>query len=158
MNPSPSFHPLFRRPSILAAVLVGLWAALPVRAVAAPDPVVNVTGGDIRGTTLSDGKGAVFKGIPFAQPPVGELRWREPMPVVPWTGVREADKPGRPRSRTPAGWNDAAAAASSEDCLYLNVWTPVGIGLGKCPVMVWIHGGGNTGGAGGSDLLYDGES
>jgi para-nitrobenzyl esterase len=54
------------------------------------DPVVAVTGGAVRGRLLADGRGAVFKGIPFAQPPVGELRWREPMPVVAWTGIRDA--------------------------------------------------------------------
>src|SRR5437016_1157645 len=60
---------------------------------AASDPTVAVTGGQIRGVSLING-GAVFKGIPFAAPPVGDLRWREPQPVTPWPGVRDTTKPG----------------------------------------------------------------
>src|SRR6516165_10875190 len=87
-------------------------------------PIVKVTGGQIRGTPLDKG-GAVFKGIPYAQPPVGDLRWREPMPVKPWTGVRDATAfspvcPQKPNQ----GFPEAAAQSSKEDCLYLNVWTP----------------------------------
>src|SRR5450631_2512574 len=126
-------------------------------AAAVPDPVVAVTGGQVRGRLL-EGGGAIFRGIPFAQPPVGALRWREPMPVQGWVGVREADKPGPPSAQPALGWNDDFAAAGSEDCLYLDVWTPraePGAGL---PVMVWIHGGANVAGAGGFDPLYEGKS
>jgi len=124
----------------------------------ADDPVVNVTGGQIRGRSLPGGAGAVFRGIPFAQPPVGDFRWREPMPVVPWQGERDAAKPGAPAAQAPAGWNNEAAAQSSEDCLYLDVWSPMKSPKGPMPVMVWIHGGGNVAGAGGFDPLYDGRS
>ncbi len=126
---------------------------------APPDtgPVVAVTGGSIRGRLLTEGGGAVFKGIPFAQPPVGNLRWREPMPVIPWDGIRDASESGPPAEQAPFGWNDTAASLSSEDCLYLDVWAP-GNAPGRLPVMVWLHGGGNVAGAGGSDPLYDGTS
>jgi len=90
----------------------------------------------------------VFKGIPFAQPPIGELRWREPRPVNAWTGVRDADAFGAPC---------AQGADSSEDCLYLNVWTQEWPPKSRQAVMVWFHGGGNFAGAA-SDPLFDGES
>ena len=105
---------------------------------------------------LPDGRGAVFRGIPFAQPPVGDLRWREPLPVETWAGIREADRSGPPAEQPALGWNDMFAAASSEDCLYLDVWTPTGTSPARNPVMVWIHGGANVAGAGGFDPLYDG--
>jgi para-nitrobenzyl esterase len=80
------------------------------------------------------------------------------MPVVPWTGTREALKSGAPAPQVALGWNDQAAAASSEDCLYLDVWTPTGPSAARNPVMVWIHGGANVAGAGGFDPLYDGRA
>ena len=117
---------------------------------------LTVTGGVIRGRTLPSGEGAVFKGIPFAQPPVGELRWREPKPVAPWKGIREATESGPPAAQGSFGWNDRFAKASREDCLYLDVWTPAKRTSERLPVMVWIHGGSNTAGAGGADNLYQG--
>jgi len=111
-------------------------------------PVATVTGGQIRGRLLPQGAGAVFKGIPFAQPPVGDLRWREPMPVVAWSGVRDAAESGPPAAQASFGWNDQFAAASREDCLYLDVWTPARQPPTRLPVMVWIHGGANIAGTG----------
>ncbi len=119
-------------------------------------PTATVTGGQVRGIALTGQPGALFRGIPFAQPPVGDLRWREPQPVKSWTGVRAADKPGTPCAQRAIGWNDAFAKASTEDCLYLDVWTPDMSAKARKPVMLWIHGGGNMEGAGGFDPLYQG--
>ncbi|HUP04988.1 MAG TPA: carboxylesterase family protein [Bryobacteraceae bacterium] len=123
-----------------------LLAAAGIRA-ADSGPEVSVTGGKIRGSVAGYG-GAVFKGIPFAQPPVGDLRWREPMPVKAWADVREADKFPAPCMQ--GGGN------SSEDCLYLNVWTAEWPAKSRKAVMVWFHGGGNFAGAT-NDPLFDGE-
>jgi len=133
-----------------------LAIALTPFALAAEQPVVTVTGGQVRRRLLADGPGAVFRGLPFAQPPVGELRWREPQPVAGWSGVREADHPGPPAAQAAFGWNDTFAAAGREDCLYLDVWTPAFQPPAHLPVMVWFHGGGNVAGAGGADPLYEG--
>jgi para-nitrobenzyl esterase len=122
----------------------------------APGPVASVAGGTIVGRFLPDGRGAVFKGIPFARAPVGEFRWREPLPVVPWAGTREAFNSGPPAEQPALGWNDQSASASREDCLYLDVWTPMGPTTARVPVMVWFHGGANVAGAGGFDPLYEG--
>jgi para-nitrobenzyl esterase len=100
-----------------------------------------------------------FKGIPFAQPPVGDLRWREPQPVKAWAGVRSADQFG-PRCMQRTGpmadyW--FRSNGMSEDCLYLNVWTPAKSSRGRLPVLVYIFGGGFQNGDG-SEPRYDGES
>ncbi len=126
-----------------------------VAAYAATGPIVGVTGGQVQGAALEKG-GAVFKGLPFAQPPVGALRWREPMPVKPWAGVRDAAAFGAPCTqgsqfiRTPG-------VVAKEDCLYLNIWTPEWPSRSKKPVMVWIPGGGNYFGSG-STPTFDGDS
>lgn len=121
-------------------------------------PTVQIMDGKIRGMALANGAGAVFRGIPFAQPPVGDLRWREPQPVKPWTEVRDAVKPAAPCIQPSMGWNNRFAVAGKEDCLYLDVWTPEWPAKNHLPVMVWIHGGANIGGAGGFDPLYDGDT
>jgi para-nitrobenzyl esterase len=105
-------------------------------------------------------KGCVlsFKGIPFAKPPVGKLRWRMAQPNVPWTGIRDATRYGPvcPQSAIPLETlTGGVEAEQSEDCLYLNIWTPA-CDAAKRPVMVWIHGGGFAIGAG-SQTIYSGE-
>ena len=119
------------------------------------DGIVEVAGGRVRGRER-DGVWA-FSGIPFAAPPIGRLRWRPPQPVVPWSGVREAAEFGPIAPQTPPIPGVAIQGdpeVQDEDCLTLNVWTPVADG-GRRPVMVWVHGGGFTTGTGAS-LLYRG--
>lgn len=95
----------------------------------------------------------IFKGVPYAAPPVGELRWMPPQPVKPWSGVRKADKFGTVAAQT---WPTTGPLAAfreiepqSEDCLFLNIWTP-GLDSAKRPVMFWIHGGAFVFGSGSS--------
>jgi para-nitrobenzyl esterase len=106
--------------------------------------VVTVTGGKAQGQPLPAPGGAVFKGIPYAAPPIGDLRWREPQPVKPWTGVRQAAEYGADCPEV----NGRSDRVTSEDCLFLNVWTPEWPSGAKMPVMVWLHGGELTGGSG----------
>jgi para-nitrobenzyl esterase len=107
-------------------------------------PEIKITSGIVRGAV--EGDVVSFKGIPYAAPPVGEFRWRPPQPVAPWKGVRDATKfcADCPQRLWPG-----STATTSEDCLSLNVWAPSNATKkSKLPVMVWIHGGGFTGGSG----------
>ncbi len=117
-------------------------------AVFAIDEPVQLTYGQVSGVEL-DNDVTVFRGIPFAAPPVGDLRWRAPQPPIPWQGVKAADTFG-PTCMQPRG-----RALMSEDCLYLNVWTKADSNDDNLPVMVWIHGGGWSSGAS-SNGTYDG--
>jgi len=126
---------------------IAIFAVFTKAMYAQEPPSTTVTGGKIQGDRLNAAD-AVFKGIPFAAPPVGELRWREPNPVKPWAGVRDATVFG---SRCMQSGNNV-----SEDCLYLNVWTPEWPVKSRRPVMLWIHGGGNFAGSSG-DAIFDGE-
>lgn len=119
-------------------------------------PVVQTADGLLEG--LNESGIYTFKGVPFAAPPVGDLRWKEPQPVKRWQGVRKADKFG-PRAMQRPIYSDMMFRSDgvSEDCLYLNVWTPAVSATAKLPVLVYFFGGGLMAGDG-SEYRYDGES
>jgi para-nitrobenzyl esterase len=137
--------------------------------VSSSEPVVQISAGALRGTNA--GSTIAFRGIPYARPPVGELRWQPPQPPLPWQGVRDALQPGSACSQRTSGLIpfitpmaqaygsnfEQAPIKSSEDCLYLDVWVPEWPVKRALPVMVWLHGGSNTVGSG-SQSTYDGVS
>jgi para-nitrobenzyl esterase len=135
--------------------LIFIGSVLAVAAVvpaAIPDPVKLDTG-LVSGIPATSADVRIFKGIPFAAPPVGNLRWRAPQPAAHWEGVRKADQFG-PRCMQGGG---PGGQPMSEDCLYLNVWSSAASAQERRPVMVWSYGGAFTGGAG-STPGYDGEA
>jgi para-nitrobenzyl esterase len=141
---------------ILAAGLAGLvpgGASAAVRHQSRPLPlVVRTHDGRVRGKYA--GAAREFLGIPYAAPPAGKLRWRPPQPARPWTGIRNARKAGHDCAQIGSLDTGVPVTSDFENCLYLNVYTPKrGTGR-RLPVMVWIHGGGFTGGAG---SIYDGK-
>lgn len=118
--------------SLAACALPGT----PTAASAAAAITVTTASGLLRGKVSDDGAVDVFQGVPYAAPPVGELRWRAPQPPVPWPGVRDALEPGSPCPQS------GRLAGSNEDCLTLNVWAPHRRAGSRLPVMVFLHGGG----------------
>jgi para-nitrobenzyl esterase len=138
--------------SLIAAVLL---LVSPVGALAADR--VKTANGTVEGTTEPSGIRA-YRGIPFAAPPVGELRWKEPQPVKNWEGVKAATQFG-PRCMQASLFGDMVFRSNgmSEDCLYVNVWTPAKSGNERLPVLVYFFGGGFVAGDG-SEPRYDGES
>jgi para-nitrobenzyl esterase len=134
------------RATIFATTLFALGVAQ-----AAIDDPVHLDAGMVSGAPAS-GDVRVFKGIPFAAPPTGDLRWRAPKPAAHWDGVRKAEQ-FSPTCMQGAG----TGPNTSEDCLYLNVWTGAKSAGEKRPVMVWIYGGGYSTGSG-SQAMYDGEA
>lgn len=160
---------------LLASAAAVSFAALP--------EAVKTDSGLVSGASTTDSAVRIFRGIPFAAPPVGDLRWKEAQPPAKWEGVREsikfgptcttggggrggrggAARGGAAKGGAPKGGAPKAAPAApagpgaSEDCLYINVWTPAKSAGEKLPVMLWTYGGGFTGGSG-SDNWYDGEA
>jgi para-nitrobenzyl esterase len=137
---------------VLALSSLG-WAAI-------TDPV-KVEQGLLSGTNGSSADVRVYRGIPFAAPPVGDLRWKAPQPAAKWQGVRQAAEFSNACWQTPyppaAAIYQAKLPPLSEDCLYLNIWTPAKSAKDRLPVMVWIHGGGFTRGFSGTSS-YNGEA
>ncbi len=136
----------------LALLLVGCGSDGEDGAAAATTPIqsgtlIRLNDGMVQGSIDSGTRR--FLGIPFAAPPVGALRWHRPQPVSPWSGVRDTTAFASP---CPQGASINGAPSTTEDCLYLNVWSPEPAPQKRLPVMVWIHGGGNTAGSAG-DLV-----
>ena len=129
-------------------------------------PTLDVEGGKIEGIELDNS--VVYRGIPYAAPPVGDLRWAKPQPVADWQGTRKCDIFGNAAIQAKHDPNDgvygtefyAEDAPMSEDCLYLNVWTPKMASAHpekKLPVAVWIHGGAFMAGWG-HEIEFDGDA
>jgi para-nitrobenzyl esterase len=143
--------------------------SLPPASTASGEPVVQIAAGTLHGA--STGSAIAFRGIPYARPPVGALRWQPPQPPLSWQGVREAMQPGSACTQRTSGLTpffapmaqaygsdfEQPAIKSSEDCLYLDVWVPEWPLQRPLPVMVWLHGGSNTVGSG-TQSTYDGVS
>jgi para-nitrobenzyl esterase len=134
----------------MIVVLASLFSASNV------DAQVKTTNGLVKGSATSDGRIRIFKGIPYAAPPVGDLRWKEPRPAAAWDGVRAATEFGAHCVQGPVFGDITFKRPASEDCLFLNVWTPAKSATDQLPVMVWIHGGGFQAGAG-PEPRHDGE-
>jgi para-nitrobenzyl esterase len=132
----------------LLSAVAAAHAALPAE--------LKIDSGTIAGTTGTDPAVHVYKGIPYAAPPVGADRWRAPQPVAAWTGVRPAAEFAARCTQGGGGPPGSAAPPTSEDCLYLNVWTSAESTRDQRPVMLWLYGGGFSGGAG-SEPRYGGE-
>ena len=144
----------------LSLALCAALSAFPLLA-AIPEPV-KVEGGLVTGTSGWAWGVRAYLGIPFAAPPVGKLRWRPPQPVVPWQGLRAAREFSAACMQSDAGWTDEQLADPglfhrSEDCLYLNVWTPAASAGERLPVLVWIHAGAGTMGST-ARPIYDGNA
>ncbi len=130
------------------------------------NPVLTIEGGRVTGVETPTEGVIAYKGIPFAAPPVGDLRWKGPQPVIPWEGVMVADSFGaaamqvtwEPNSFYGREWQASGSVPFDEDCLYLNVWTPAaGKTDKKLPVAMWIHGGGYREGFGFEPEMDGGE-
>ena len=142
----------------VSACLIVLLSLFSPRPTFSADDIVAVQSGNLQGTTSADHSVRIFRGIPFAAPPVGDLRWKAPQPPKSWTGLRPADKFGSACLQTNVfGDIYFRDAQPSEDCLNLNIWIPANATGKNLPVFVWYYGGGFVAGAN-SEPRYDGEN
>jgi para-nitrobenzyl esterase len=142
---------------VMLFTLASAICCLAVGTVAAQDRV-KTSNGIIEANNLKGAAVRSFKGIPFAEPPTGELRWKAPQPLKNWSGTRKADSFGPRCMQLPVfGDMNFRSNGMSEDCLYLNVWTPAKSGREKLPVLVYFYGGGFVAGDG-SEPRYEGAS
>lgn len=134
------------RGKLQLGIAVALTMLVPSGVAAQDDPtLVTTSSGILQGGR--EGDVIAFRGIPYAHPPVGGLRWRPPQPVEPWDGVRQAPAFGPDCMQPVVEGGEAITTTPSEDCLYLNVWAPASADPGDdLPVLVWVHGGGYVGG------------
>lgn len=136
------------RTQAVCALVAGLLVGLPLASHAADPLTVQTEQGKVHGKTINDGKVRAWLGIPYAAPPVGDLRWKAPQPAAKWSGDRDATKYGAHCAQNHV-FDDMVFQDSgpSEDCLFLNVYAPATASADtKLPVMFWIHGGGFSGG------------
>src|SRR5450755_1072319 len=144
--------------------LLSSLALIPIKNMSDPiSTTVKTTDGIVEGIKGKTGI-LTFKGIPFAAPPIGDLRWKAPQTMRPWTGIKKCEvfgpSPMQPKPAPVSMWSEEFLIPKepiSEDCLYLNVWTGANSSKAKRTVLVWIYGGGFT--LGGSGVpVYDGEA
>jgi para-nitrobenzyl esterase len=151
------FNSMLIRTSLRIATIALASAPLLAAPPASSNPAVSIETGILQGSL--EGHLLAFKGIPYAAPPVGDLRWRPPQPAPHWTGTRPATSFGHDCMQFPAPSEAAPAGTTgpAEDCLVLNVWTPANAAHKHLPVMIWIYGGGFVNGST-STPIYDGAS
>jgi para-nitrobenzyl esterase len=139
-----------RQPGATIMMIAALGVAAP--SIAAINEPVNTEAGLVSGVPADDPAVTMFKGIPYAAPPVGDLRWRAPRPVVPWQGIRKADQFGSECLQSDRN----SPVVGSEDCLFLNVWTGADSATERRPVVVWSYSNGFRGNTS-ANPLFDGE-
>jgi para-nitrobenzyl esterase len=143
--------PIFSSKSLLEALLLVIVPATSAIALA-QSPTTSTESGTISG--IRESGLHIYKGVPFAAPPVGDLRWRPPAPVTPWTGTRKAEAFAPACMQAGVSMPGETPPSVSEDCLYLNIWTPAKSAQERLPVIVWIYGGGYINGSASMPLYW----